>query len=181
MGRSLGFVLPLTLGMRRDAGSLSAGSKWRSHPTCALQMHSARSPATSCSNVRATSHGVPMDRPATVKATYWASFRASRCPRLRWTLAVAKRRCVGPQKRTVWQALCSARHRSRSTSSFVALESTPAFLTSLAHLHFRSAQDSLTWLPLARRGPRRPRISGMARAFPRAAGGAGAAGSSGVG
>ena len=161
---SLGFVLPLTLGMLMVDGSSSAGLKLRSQPTCALQMHSARSPDTSCSIIRATSHGDPMGRQACAKAANWASPRDSRCPRLWETLDVAMRRCVGPQKRTVSHAPCSGRHNARSTSCLAALPSRPMFLTSLRHLHFLYAQVNLTRLPLARRGPRSPRrISGMAR------------------
>ena len=36
------------------------------------------------------------------------------------------------------------------------------FLASLAHLHLLYAQINLALLPLLRRGPRRPRSSGMA-------------------
>ena len=60
----------LILVMLMVAGSLSSGMKWRSH-------HHSR---LGCSNVRATSHGNPMDREAVAKGKYWASSKASRGP-----------------------------------------------------------------------------------------------------
>ena len=52
IGISLGFVFRLTWGILMVAGLLSFGFKWLSQLKRAWQMHSARSPHTSCSSVK---------------------------------------------------------------------------------------------------------------------------------